>query len=81
MDGHKFRASPSMGLLSVVSVQSIAILINLTYTQTCLLSPVCIYVAFRTPNPDEETMDALKEDLKKNDLDFNQLVKFETNHC
>jgi hypothetical protein len=70
-----------MGLLSVASVQSIAILINLTYTQTCLLSPVCIYIAFRTPNPDEDTLKDVKKVLKENELDFNQLVKWETNHC
>jgi hypothetical protein len=38
-------------------------------------------VAFRTPNPDEETVEDVKKELKKNGLDFSQLVKFETNHC
>lgn len=40
-----------------------------------------IYVAFRTPNPDAETLDEVKEELKKSGLDFNQLVKWDTNHC
>jgi hypothetical protein len=54
---------------------------ELNYTQTCLLFPVCFYVAFRTPNPDEETLADMKKDLKRNGLDFNQLVKWENNHC
>jgi hypothetical protein len=81
MNGQKFPASRSVSLLSLASVQSIAIKIKLIYIRTCLLFPVCIYVAFRTPNPDEETLDDLKKDLEKNDLDFNQFVKFESNHC
>jgi hypothetical protein len=70
-----------MDLLSVASVQSTAILITLTYTQTCILSPVCFYITFRTPNPDEDTLKDVKAVLKENVLDINQLVKFETNHC
>jgi hypothetical protein len=42
--------------------------------------PVCIYVAFRTPNP-EELLDDVKKDLKKYNLDFNQLAKWDVNQC
>jgi hypothetical protein len=43
--------------------------------------PVTIYVAFRSPNPDEETMDNVKKGLKQNGLDFNQLVKWDNKQC
>jgi hypothetical protein len=62
---------------SVASGQSLVILVNLAF----LFFPVCFYVAFRTPNPDEETLNDVKRHLKENELDFNQLVKFDTNHC
>jgi hypothetical protein len=50
------------------------------YTNIYFFS-VCIYIAFRTPNPEEEILDDMKKDLKKYDLDFNQLVKWDVNHC
>jgi hypothetical protein len=79
--GIRFRFRWSMGFISVVSVELIEIIMNLTYTQTCLLSPVCYYIAFRSPNPDEETLNDVKEALKENELDLNEFVKWENSHC
>jgi hypothetical protein len=50
-------------------------------TSITLFVPACIYVLFRTPNPDEGTLNDVKKDLKEYGIDFNQLVKWETNHC
>jgi hypothetical protein len=47
----------------------------------CLLFPACIYILFRSPNPDERTLNDVKKDLKEDGVDFDQLVKWETNHC
>jgi hypothetical protein len=68
---------PTLRGLSNVSTT----LMMFTSTQTCLLFPVCFYVAFRTPNPDEETLADMKKDLRRNGLDFNQLVKWENKYC
>jgi hypothetical protein len=46
-----------------------------------LFFPACIYVLLRTPNPDEGTLNDVKKDLEENGLAFNQLVKWDTNHC
>ncbi|PNF32305.1 hypothetical protein B7P43_G16242 [Cryptotermes secundus] len=57
---------------------------NCSVTESFTRTPdyaIFIYVAFRTPNPDAETLDDVKEELKKSGLDFNQLVKWDTNHC
>jgi hypothetical protein len=71
--GGRFRECPSMGLPFLRGLR----------TLTCYsrFFPVCFYVGFRTPNPDEETLNEVKRHLKENELDFNQLVKFDTNHC
>jgi hypothetical protein len=82
VNGRIFRASPFMGhgpslrVFSKVRCNS-----HGREANECLLSSVCFYVAFRTPNPDQEALNAVKKDLKENGLDFNQLVKWETNHC
>jgi hypothetical protein len=51
------------------------------YYTNMFFFPVCVYVAFRTPNPDEQTLDELKKELRENGLDFNHLVKWENEHC
>jgi hypothetical protein len=68
---------PSFRVLSTVTCKSHERDAN----TTCLLSSVCFYVGFRSPNPDEGTLEDVKKDLKENGLDFNQLMKWETNHC
>jgi hypothetical protein len=68
---------PSLRVLSTVTCNSN----ERDSNTTCLLSTGGFYVAFRTPNPDQEALDAVKKDLKENGLEFNQLVKFETNYC
>jgi hypothetical protein len=42
---------------------------------------VDIYVAYRTPFPDEETVKRMKEDLKKNNIEYSQLVEFSIENC
>jgi hypothetical protein len=55
---------------------------ELNCTETFLFYfPVFLYVAFRNPNPDEDTLNDVKKDLRRNGLDFNQLVKWETKYC
>jgi hypothetical protein len=66
----------------MVTVYSIEIVIYLIlHKHVSPLPSAFIYVAFRTPNPDEETLDIVKKALQENGLDFNQLVKWDTNHC
>jgi hypothetical protein len=42
---------------------------------------VCLYVAFRTPNPEEGILEDVKRDLKIFDVNFNQLAKWDVDHC
>jgi hypothetical protein len=42
---------------------------------------VDIYVAYRTPSPDEETVNLVKEELKKNNIEYVQLVDWPITNC
>jgi hypothetical protein len=75
MHGETFRNSRYTGLFSVASGQATGILIKMTSTQICLPFPVTIYVLFRTPYNDEETLDNMKKEVKINSFDSNQIVK------
>jgi hypothetical protein len=39
------------------------------------------YVAYRSPFPDQETVERVKKELKENNIDINQLVEFQTVKC
>jgi hypothetical protein len=67
----------SMGL---PRMHSIAVPFKLPTTQILFFSAL-IYVAFRTPNPDEGTLEDGKKALKENGLDFTRLVKWENKQC
>jgi hypothetical protein len=40
-----------------------------------------VYVASRYKHPDNQTMNEVKNILKDNDIDINQLDKIKTDHC
>ena len=45
------------------------------------LIAVEIYVAYRTPFPDEETVNIVKKNLKENDIEYSQLVDWPMTNC
>ena len=40
-----------------------------------------VYVAYRKPFPDEETVKRVKRELKKNNIKYNQLEDFSIKNC
>jgi lipocalin len=40
-----------------------------------------VYVAYRSRNPDDTTVNNAKKELQKNNIDFGQLVDWPANHC
>jgi len=54
-------------------------ILNLT-TADNLLAAV-FYVAYRSQNPDNETVTCVLEQLQKNDIDVNQLAVWPDKHC
>ena len=60
----------------VITSQGIS---NLT-TDDYLIA-VSVYVAYREPFPDEETVKAVKRDLKKNNIEYSQLVDLPMKNC
>jgi hypothetical protein len=45
------------------------------------LIAVDIYVAYRKPFPDEKTVKIVKEKLKQNNIEYNQLVDWPMTNC
>jgi NADH:ubiquinone oxidoreductase subunit B-like Fe-S oxidoreductase len=43
--------------------------------------PVSVYVPFRSPHPDEATMENVLRDLQDNIIELNQLVELKADHC
>jgi NADH:ubiquinone oxidoreductase subunit B-like Fe-S oxidoreductase len=43
--------------------------------------PVSVYVPFRSPHPDEATVENVLRDLQDNIIDVNHLVELKANHC
>jgi hypothetical protein len=41
----------------------------------------CIYIACKSANPDEGTVNDMKKDLADNGLDFSQLVRWDNKQC
>ena len=46
-----------------------------------ILIAVDIYVAYRKPFPDEETVNMVKKKLKENDIEYSQLVDWPMTNC
>jgi len=42
---------------------------------------VSVYVAYRKPFPDKETVEKVKKELKKNNIDYSQLADWPMTHC
>jgi len=38
-------------------------------------------VSFRSPHPDEATVQEVKEKLQENNIHFNELEEWKTDHC
>ena len=45
------------------------------------LIAVQVFVAYRKPFPDEETVNIVKKKLKENDIEYSQLVDFPMDNC
>jgi hypothetical protein len=42
---------------------------------------VDVYVAYRKPFPDEETVKRVKKELKKNNIEYSQLANLSIKNC
>jgi len=42
---------------------------------------VNVYVAFRSPHPEEETVKDVLKEMQDNNIDVKQLEKWSANHC
>jgi hypothetical protein len=42
---------------------------------------VDVYVAYRRPFPDEETVKRVKRELKKNNIEYSELADFQIKNC
>jgi len=42
---------------------------------------VFVYVVYRTPHPDDETVERVMKELQKNNIDVSKLVVWPTDHC
>jgi hypothetical protein len=42
---------------------------------------VDVYVAYRRPFPDEETVKRVKKELKKNNIEYSQLADLSVTNC
>jgi hypothetical protein len=42
---------------------------------------VFVYVAYRRPFPDEETVNLVKNELKKNNIEYSHLTDWPMKHC
>ena len=40
-----------------------------------------VYVAYRKPFPDEETVESVKKELKKNNIEYSELVGISVRNC
>ena len=38
-------------------------------------------MSYRNRHPDEETQEKVKNEMKKNNIDFSQLVEYKTDNC
>ena len=54
---------------------------NLNLTTDDNLIAVVVYVAYRTPFPDQDTVDIVKEKLKENDMEYSDLAGFPAKNC
>jgi len=54
-------------------------ILNLTTDNN--LFAVSVYVAYRKPIPDEETVNIVKKELKQNNIDYSQLVDWPMTNC
>jgi hypothetical protein len=60
-------------------VNSKSLCLKLTNADNLLAATDC--VLYRTPNPDEETVQDVLNELQENNIDVSQLVDWSANHC
>jgi len=54
---------------------------NLNISNADYLLAAFIHVTFRRSHPDEETVEEVKKELQKNNIDVSKMVKWRANHC
>jgi len=53
----------------------------LNITNSDYLFAVFVYVLYRTPRPDEKTVERAMKEMQKNNIDVSKLVVWSTDHC